>query len=132
MKCKKLSDRGLSTIILIIAVVIGTVLITVINNIQEVHSNQWQQEIGIQCDRSGDVMVLKAFTKDTPVVHLTKDKKGNVLYVRLGKYKGTQGKKVLVQFEKDIIEGVDMDDLWPVYNDDDVKVEIIERIFHEL
>ena len=77
-------------------------------------------------------MVLKAFTKATPVVHLTKDKKGNVLYVRLGKYKGTHDKKVLVQFEKDIIEGVDMDDLWPVYNDDDVKVEIIERIFHEL
>lgn len=47
MKCKKISDRGLSTIILIIAVVIGTVLITVINNIQEVHSKQWQQEIGL-------------------------------------------------------------------------------------
>ena len=50
MKCKKLSDRGLSTIILIIAVVIGTVLMTVINNIQEVHSRQWQQEIGIQLE----------------------------------------------------------------------------------
>ena len=48
MKCKKISDRGLSTIILIIAVIIGTVLMTVINNIQEVHSRQWQQEIGIQ------------------------------------------------------------------------------------
>ena len=77
-------------------------------------------------------MVLKAFTKATPVVHITKDKSGHILYVRLGKYKGTHDKKVLVQFEKDIIEGVDMDDLWPVYNDDDVKVEIIERIFHEL
>lgn len=77
-------------------------------------------------------MVLKALTKATPVVHITKDKSGHILYVRLGKYKGTHGNKVLVQFEKDIIEGVDMDDLWPVYNDDDVKVEIIERIFHEL
>lgn len=50
MKCKKISDRGLSTIILIIAVIIGTVLMTVITNIQEVHSQEWQKEIGIQLE----------------------------------------------------------------------------------
>lgn len=76
-------------------------------------------------------MVLKAFTKGLPVVHITKDNSGNILKTRLGKFRGVDGKNVLAEFKKNEIERVDMDDLWPVYNDDDIRVEIIERLFHE-
>lgn len=48
MKTRKLSERGVITLILVLTVIISTFLLTVITNIQEVHSQEWQKEIGIQ------------------------------------------------------------------------------------
>lgn len=50
MKTRKLSERGVITLILVLTVIISAFLLTVITNIQEVHSRQWQQEIGIQLE----------------------------------------------------------------------------------
>lgn len=50
MKTRKLSERGVITLILVLTVIISTFLLTVITNIQEVHSQEWQQEIGIQLE----------------------------------------------------------------------------------
>lgn len=47
MKTRKLSERGVITLILVLTVIISTFLLTVITNIQEVHSNQWQKDIGL-------------------------------------------------------------------------------------
>ena len=47
MKTRKLSERGVITLILVLTVIISTFLLTVITNIQEVRSNQWQQDIGL-------------------------------------------------------------------------------------
>ena len=48
MKSRKLSERGIITLILVLTVIISTFLLTLITNIQEVHSQEWQKEIGIQ------------------------------------------------------------------------------------
>lgn len=50
MKSRKLSERGIITLILVLTVIISTFLLTVITNIQEVHSQEWQKEIGIQLE----------------------------------------------------------------------------------
>lgn len=50
MKTRKLSERGVITLILVLTVIISTFLLTLITNIQEVHSQEWQQEIGIQLE----------------------------------------------------------------------------------
>ena len=48
MKTRKLSERGVITLILVLTVIISTFLLTLITNIQGVHSQEWQKEIGIQ------------------------------------------------------------------------------------
>lgn len=45
-----MSKRGLVTVLLIAALVIGTVAVIVINNMQDVCSRQWQEEIGIKVE----------------------------------------------------------------------------------
>lgn len=42
---KKLSNRGIATAILIGLIIVGTIAICVVNNIQEVQSRQWREEI---------------------------------------------------------------------------------------
>lgn len=45
---KKLSDRGCATVAFIIVVIICIAAIIVINNAQEVQSQQWQKELRIE------------------------------------------------------------------------------------
>lgn len=49
----KLSERGFITLVLVVTIVICTFLLTVINNIQEVQSQKWQEELQIQSEYGG-------------------------------------------------------------------------------
>lgn len=46
----KVSERGLATTILVFVIIVGTFLLTVINNIQEVATSEWQENIGIKIE----------------------------------------------------------------------------------
>lgn len=51
MRLKKMSDRGIATIVFIAAFIIGLTLINVIDRVQNQLSAQWQQEIGITIEK---------------------------------------------------------------------------------
>lgn len=47
---KKMSDRGIATLLLVVAIVLGAFTVATINRWQNVSAKKWQEEIGLRVE----------------------------------------------------------------------------------